>query len=249
MFKGHCEWFYGIGLLACLVSAPVVAQSWDTQLNDGSRIEVDVTTNKATHYGADGSVVPLWDGVHELQDGRTVIVRDGVMVPNREVLGLRQEPWRQEDFIQQGFLACDKLVRKACGLGDECADTEGCRHAHSLREYADQESAESTQPGYGARFVEVPGQCRDALANEELFPACNKELLGGEPTPCAKLVRMICGEQQQCGDSASCQAVKDLLDREYDERLTNGDGEGEVPTSVQCREALTDNQFSVPCAH
>ena len=45
-----------------------------------------------------------------------MIVRDGVMVPNREVLSLRHEPWREEDFIQQGFLACDKLVRKACGL-------------------------------------------------------------------------------------------------------------------------------------
>ena len=247
MFRRYSARKSLLGFLVCLLAFPVLAQSWDSKLYDGSRIEVDVSTNKATHYGADGSVVPLWNGVHELEDGRTVIVRDGVMVPNQEVLSLRREPWREEDFIQKGFLACDKLVRKACGLGDECAGATGCGHARSLRSYAEQELEESSKPGFGARFVEVPGQCRDAMLNEALFPPCNKELAGGELTPCAQLVRRICGDQQQCAERASCRAVRDLLEREYDERLTAGNPEAAEPTSKQCREALADNQFSIPC--
>lgn len=248
MFRRYSGCKFLLGFLVCLPASPVVAQSWDSQLYDGSRIEVDVSTNKATHYGADGSVVPLWNGVHELEDGRTVIVRDGVMVPNREVLSLRQEPWREEDFIQQGFLACDKLVRKACGLADECADASGCGHARSLRTFAEQELEESSKPGFGARFAAVPAQCRDALLNETLFPPCGKEFAGGELTPCAQLVRRICGDQQQCRERASCQAVRDLLEREYDERLANGSMDAAEPTSEQCRMALADDQFAVPCA-
>ena len=247
MFEGYSVCRFSIGFLVCLLASPVSAQSWDSQLYDGSRIEVDVTTNKATLYGEDGSVVPLWDGVHELENGRTVIVRDGVMVPNREVLNMRREPVREEDFIQQGFLACDKLVHKGCGLADECADSSGCRHARSLRSFAEQELEESSKPGFGARFAAVPAQCRDALLNETLFPPCNKELDGGELTPCAQLVRRICGDQQQCSERAACQAVRDLLEREYDERLANGTMEAVEPTSEQCAVALADEEFATPC--
>lgn len=247
MFERDFVWMLGMGLVVCLWAAPAIAQSWDSQLVDGSRIKVDVTTNKATHYGPDGSVVPLWDGVHELEDGRTVTVRDGVMVPNLEVLNLRSEPRPEETRIQEGLAVCDKLVRKACGLGDECADAAGCGHAQSLREYAEQERDEADKPGYGTRFFAVPGQCRDGLANEALFPACNKGLSGGQPTPCGELVAQVCGDQQQCSASASCIMARELLEREYGERLDAGDGETPAPTSELCREAMSDQGVSRPC--
>ena len=85
------------------------------------------------------------------------------------------------------------------------------------------------------------------MLNETLFPPCNKELAGGELTPCAQLVRRICGDQQQCGERAACQAVRDLLEREYDERLANGGMEAAEPTSEQCGVALADDQFAAPC--
>jgi hypothetical protein len=228
---------------------PVSSRTWEGELYGGGRVEVDTATNKPVYHGPEGAQVPLWDGVHQLQDGRTITVRDGVMVPNEQVLDLRHGFAKEEGFVGETESSCEQLVRKVCGFADECSDAPGCAHARQLRQFAREELDERSEPGYSARFIEVPGQCREALRNEELFQPCNKDLAGGKPTPCAKLVAKVCGDRGQCAGRPSCGPAKQLLDREYAERLASPDtGADEVPTSVQCRQALEDDGFFSACS-
>jgi hypothetical protein len=59
-------------------------------LPDGTRVEVDTTTRKAWRVEG-GERTPLWDGVHRMEDGSVVIVRDGTVVPNETMI----QTWRQ----------------------------------------------------------------------------------------------------------------------------------------------------------
>ena len=67
------------------LSLPVQADDWGARLSDGSGVEVDASTHRAWRL-EDGRRTPLWDGVHRLEDGSVVIVRDGVAVPNPDML-------------------------------------------------------------------------------------------------------------------------------------------------------------------
>lgn len=244
----HRHLTLSLSLVALVGSAPVFADTWSGELSRGGQIEVDPATNKPWISTPEGAHVPLWDGVHRLQDGSTVTVREGVMVPNEEVLRLRDDYRPEKAFVGEAGSACDKLVRKVCGFENECSDAQGCAHAKQLQQFADEEMQERTRPGFASRFVEVPGQCREALQNAEYFKPCNKGLAGGKPTPCAELVNKVCGDVDQCGSAVSCQPAKDLLNREYAERLSSSEpGGGEAPTSGQCRQALKDSGFFAPC--
>lgn len=224
------------------------AGTWGSNLQGGGHIEVDSTTNKATLYNQQGASVPLWDGVHRLEDGSTVIIRDGVMVPNEEVLELRDE-WSREQRVasEQGQAVCTKLVRKVCGLGDECASSPACTLARQLREFAEEEERERARPGFSARFLELPGQCREGLDKEAYFKPCNKETSGGERTPCAQLVSKVCGVQGGCAKTDSCGMARSLLDREYEERLAAEDPHASVPGSEICEQALSQGGYFSAC--
>jgi hypothetical protein len=239
-----------LSLPILIVTGPgaLLAQTWTSELYDGARLEVDTTTNKPRLYSPDGAEVPLWDGVHQLRDGTTVTVREGVMVPNEQVLELRDQYPRKEGFVGEAELACQQLVRKACGFDDECSDAVVCAHARQLRQFADEELQERERPGFSARFIETPSQCREALQNEAYFKPCNKGQQGGKPTPCAELVTKVCGDGDQCATRAACRPAKDLLDREYKERLSSATPGTESPASGQCRQALQDNGFFAACS-
>lgn len=72
-------------LLSWLPLAPVMAADWQGTLPDGSQVEVDAITHRAWHR--EGSrLEPMWDGVHQLEDGSVVIVSRGTAVPTQQML-------------------------------------------------------------------------------------------------------------------------------------------------------------------
>ena len=246
----YCRHLFFISILVLGSTLPSVtawAGTWDSELRSGGRIEVDPTTNKARLYSPEGANVPLWNGVHQLQDGSTVIVRDGVMVPNEEVLDLRDDWARDQRIAEEGKGYCGILVRKACGFDNECSDASICGQARQLLQFAEEERQERSRPGFSARFLELPGQCREALENESYFKPCNKDTSGGEPTFCAQLVHKVCGTEDACGDTQICVTVRELLDREYRERLTSEGPGGFAPSAEICQKALTETSFFPDC--
>ena len=99
--------------LALVVCGTVSAQvpSWQGRLQDGSRVEVDPRTNRPTVYNRQGVATQLWDGVHRLQDGSSITVRSGVMVPNTDVVQLRERTRLARPFVDAGASPCVVLVR------------------------------------------------------------------------------------------------------------------------------------------
>ncbi|MBK5966229.1 hypothetical protein CCR95_19605 [Thiocystis minor] len=153
-------------LLSWLSLAPVMAADWQGTLPDGSRVEVDASTHRAWHR--DGNrVVPLWDGVHQLEDGSVVIVRDGTAVPTTGML----ETWvpSSEEESPRVSSACDDLIKGVCGADNRCATSQACGLAHQLAEMAAGKSAKVM--GADAR-IKTGDQCREALANP-FFVRCD----------------------------------------------------------------------------
>ncbi len=68
-----------------------------------------------------GESQPLWDGVHQLDNGAVIIVRDGVVVMDAELLESHE---RQQREMEQ--VACMQLVRKVCGIHNECQQHPAC---------------------------------------------------------------------------------------------------------------------------
>jgi len=228
-------------------SAASVADNWSSKLQDGSRIEVDPSTNKAIIHSPQGAEVPLWDGVHQLANGSTVTVRSGVMVPNEQVLGLRDEYRGDQAFEQQGPALCRILVRKVCGFHDECGDGSVCAQARQLLEFSEQELQEQAAPGYSSRFIETPSQCREALQRETYFVPCNKGRIRGERTACGVLADRVCGAQEQCAGSLSCIPAQQLVDMEFEERLAAENPDAPTPSTRQCQQGLENDAFFLAC--
>ncbi|QGU32372.1 hypothetical protein [Thermochromatium tepidum] len=145
------------------------AADWSARLSDGSRVEVDAATRRA--WRLDGAQrTPLWDGVHRLDDGSVVIVRDGVAVPNPEMLETWNEaPPHRAREPKQDTAPCLELVSRVCGEGgrSDCAGSEPCRLARELLEMSkeplpleDEIQAESS----------IGAQCREAMANPFFTP-------------------------------------------------------------------------------
>ncbi len=218
------------------------AQYWEGQLVDGSQIRVDPNTNKAVIQSPRGSSAPLWDGVHKLQDGSTVTVRSGVMVPNPDVLDLRQSEPKAQELASEGMRLCTKLVRKVCGFGNECSTSFQCKTARQLAQFALEEQREQTASGSN-RFLETPGQCREALARTDFFAPCKS----GEATSCGRLQTKVCGATNQCANQPACKTAQRLVDQELNERLEAESPGGKVPTSGQCETALLNDQLFSAC--
>jgi hypothetical protein len=157
----------------CLLglSLPSQAADWRARLPDGSGVEVDVDTRRAWRL-EDGQRTPLWDGVHRLDDGSVVIVRDGVAVPNPEMLETWNEaPPRRPRDLEQDTRPCLELVKRVCGEGAggsaACAGSEPCRLARELLEM----SAESLPVEAEIQAESSVGtQCREAMTNAFFAP-------------------------------------------------------------------------------
>ncbi len=113
-------------LLLISLSSQAEDAFWQGALKDGSQITIDPTTNKVTRSWQ-GEAGLLWDGVHQLDNGAVIIVRDGIVVRDQAILGLQQEQERQQ--LDE---ACVLLVRKVCGPRDECDSHPACDPARQL---------------------------------------------------------------------------------------------------------------------
>jgi hypothetical protein len=224
----------------------VFGQQWTNRLQDGSRIYVDPNTNKATIINKQGLATPLWDGVHRLQDGSSITVRDGVMVPNADVLKLRRTFPPQGSSFVEGLSPCVELQRKVCGLYEECADHHACAQAKQLVQFEKDEERER-KTGAAFSFREMPDKCRLALQDTDMFASCPEKRMGSKPTPCEELVIKVCGTRNQCAQQPACAPAKQLMDREYQERITALSSNSPTYTTGQCRTALGDKQFFIPC--
>ena len=233
---------------ALLLAAPSVYGQWESRLQDGRRIEVDPRSNRATVQSPEGVVTPLWDGVHRLEDGSTVIVREGLMVPNIDILRLRREAPGQtgRQFVVQRASPCVTLVRKVCGLYEECAAQGACSHAKQLRAIELEEQREHAT-AYSGALMETPSQCAEALQDEEFFVPCGLRRRERSETSCQRLVARVCGSRNQCGDRPGCPLAKQLMDMEHQERLTSINAEAITDAGRHCRDVSTDREIFAPC--
>lgn len=212
-------------LLPLAVSAD--SPSWQGKLQDGSQISIDSNTNKVTR-STEGVVSPLWDGVHKLDNGAVIIVRDGAVVKDQVVIEAQQE--QERDRLNA---ACMQLVKKVCGMHNECDSRPACDPARQLLAM---EHSELNSSWSGA-ILESSTHCLEALGNEDFFQACDRRL-PGQVTPCEKLRKRVCGSDDQCLSREACDAANQLISMEQQD-LHSVPG-GFTYASAQCRDALAD---------
>lgn len=239
--------------LACLLAGTTLLCSarttgagepgtWSRAGGRGEAISIDPATQRATVTGADGASRPLWDGVHRLEDGRTLIIRSGVAVQDVDMSASKREPMRiQEDA--EGVSPCVALIRRVCGLTDECGKEDACDLARQLLQFEEEERQERPDipPQTALR------QCRDALSSPTSFPGCPANVALSEDSPCKSLLRRVCGKANECGDSPPCKAARQLAEMEIEERLSAAHPELNPRAAGQCTQALLDKEFFLPC--
>ncbi|RDH86546.1 MAG: hypothetical protein DIZ77_04155 [endosymbiont of Seepiophila jonesi] len=202
---------------------------------DGSRITIDPITNKATR-SSEGVSSQLWDGVHRLDNGAVIIVRDGVVVRDAILLESQQQQQMEEERE-----ACTLLVRKVCGQHDECRGHPACNPARQLL-VLEQEEAQQQWDG---RARESSRLCLDALTQNDYFQTCTKRPTGTPSTSCEVLRQKVCGTRLQCAGTQACDLANQLLLMEMDEQVLSPDIF--TQTGAQCREALGNPDLFSRC--
>lgn len=207
--------------------------SWQGALQDGSHISIDPHTNKVTRT-VDGGATPLWDGVHRLDNGAVIIVRDGVVMKDMAIIEAQKE--QNRDRLNA---ACMQLVKKVCGVHDECDAYPACDPARQLLAMEHEELNES-----GA-VLETSTHCLEGLDNNQFFKACDKRQTE-EKTICEKLQMRVCGEESQCSEREACAAAKQLVSMEQQDIHTVPDGF--TYATAQCQDALaSESKFFRSC--
>jgi len=234
------------GVLLLLSLSPVRAAddpgAWSRATQQGRAITIDPRTHRATVSGADGQDRPLWDGVHRLDDGRTLIIRSGVVVEDVDMSASRHAPMVIHEDADS-VSPCVALGRRVCGLNGECAEAAACGLARQLLRFEEEERRE--RPDIPPQTV--LRQCRDALNNPATFPGCPANAALSEDSPCRALLRRVCGKDNQCGGTPACKAATQLADMEIEERLSAAQPELNPRSAGQCTQALLDQDFFVPC--
>lgn len=236
-------------LLLCL-PALLHADPWTRNMMDGSMVRIDPNTHVATHF-SNGGTTQLWDGVHETQNGAVLIVKDGVVISGLADGGAAPAPDEkkkpEKDGEQVADVAdpsCVSLVIKVCGFDGECNNSTACSPARQLLQLETEESFRGSADG----VAELAHQCRDALANEHYFTACNAQPPAPKMTDCAGLVESVCGTSGACNDNPGCDPAKQLQEMETGERWANQRRpDRPIRTSQQCRKALDGDPFFAPC--
>jgi len=230
-------------LLAFMLLLPgaLPVHAWTGALPQGGELRVDPDTRRAWRVEGD-TARPMWDGVHRLEDGSVVIIRDGTAVPSEQMLNAWES--RPERVDELEGRPCEQLERRVCGPGDECRASAGCLNARRLLNL-EREAQRRAPFDAGARpETEVADQCRAALA-DPAFPACSKGVDAAIVTHCQTLVERVCGADGHCSKSPACPPARQLLDQEDRERTGASPG-AVTPSGAQCRDAL-GNAFFAPC--
>lgn len=221
------------------LSPTLWAEGWSGTLRDGTQLRVDPETRRALRDQG-GSQRPMWDGVHYLDDGSMVIIRDGTAVPTRQML----ETWDAGPAPQaaQATPECDRLVQRVCGPQDACGQSGPCLAARKLLQEAVSTAADSA-PGAAAGASEAA--CAKALS-DPAFPVCTQVARGAAVSDCTRLVERVCGADGRCAKAPACDPARQLLGLESEERSAGGDPGALTAAGDQCREAMT-NPFFKPC--
>jgi hypothetical protein len=232
-------WLGAVVALGLSAPRPVPAGSWTGTLQDGSVLQVDPSTHRPMRY-YDGGVAPLWDGTHRLEDGSVVIVRDGSVVPTEGMMDTwAAEPGSKPEMRER---YCEQLVRKVCGFGDECARAQPCVLAQQLLRMERDEQRRAPLGSGPYPHTTSSGDCLDALSNPA-FPACKASVPVLKETSCKKLVDRVCGDNDRCATSQSCDAARQLLRMETEERLESADPEAKTPMGAECDRAEGNPYF------
>jgi len=157
-----------------ILSSPVNAEDPSTigGMGGGGVVRMDPNTQKPTHHSDQGSV-PLWDGVHRMDDGSVVIVKGGVVVKDERVLD-KVTQQQANDPVAAKPSDCMDLVKKLCGAQNECASNPGCSPARQMLSLEEDEIRSRTADGFSTVNLETTRQCREALHDESYFARCEK---------------------------------------------------------------------------
>jgi hypothetical protein len=160
--------------LMALFMLPAIADQWSSTLQGGGIVTVDPESNRAS-ITRDGVTTPLWNGIHRMQDGSSLIVNRGVAVPTQPILESRRLPapetreWQDVNIV--GYSPCEQLVRQVCGRQNQCADVEACDPANQLLDMEQQERRDSDNPNL---MTYTSGQCLNAMKDREYFSPCTR---------------------------------------------------------------------------
>jgi hypothetical protein len=229
--------------LALLMSlTETAADDWRGQLRRGGEITVDPSTHRALRdYG--GIQRPMWDGVHHLDDGSTVIIRDGIAVPTEQMYEAWSSGSRPEPAFEERY--CDQLVRKTCGFDNACNNSAACMQARSLLAAEGRQQRDLPITAGSHPTTAAGEECHEALS-DPAFPACGSLEAAGGSSRCRDLVDRVCGSAGECAATQGCDAARQLLRMETEERLVNDDPAALSRTGEQCLEAMS-NPFFPPC--
>ncbi|MEJ2591240.1 MAG: hypothetical protein P8178_07560 [Candidatus Thiodiazotropha sp.] len=219
-----------LSLLLVLVPLAAVADggSWQGYLQDGSQVRIDPATNKAIRT-MDGESTPLWDGVHQLNNGAVIIVRDGVVVRDENIIEAQQAQAR--DRLNA---ACMQLVKKVCGPHNECQSHPACDPARQMLAL----ERDELNGSWSGSVLESSTHCLEALGNETYFQACAYRKPSSSPTPCERLVVHVCGEDNRCAGAQGCNAAHQLVGMEQQDIYNAPEGKVSS-TSEQCSDLLS----------
>ena len=252
------------------VSGWLQAAEWSAPLQSGGQVTVDPRTNRPTVL-RNGVETQLWDGVHRLQDGSTITVRSGTVVPNQAILNARSMPDhpRQADIESwlgtpiNGASPCEQLVERVCGAEGACSDYAACAPVRQLLKIEERERAASGQPG---SMSYASGQCKEADRDRAFFASCAgpddstgrsasqslpavQPSLQSSPSACNMLVDKVCGSDGACSAREACNLARQLMTMAKQQRARSSFTS--VPqdnaAESQCREALLDEELFARC--
>lgn len=231
----------GVGLV--LLGGGARGESWSGTLRDGSTLRVDPETHRPMRQ-YEGGTAPLWNGVHQLDDGSVVIVREGAAVPTEPMIRAWGSAGAPPSTLTDRY--CDLLIRKACGFHQECSVDQPCVLARQLLRMETDELRRAPISAGAHPQTEASVRCHESLADEGGFPVCAKARPNDKETPCRILVERVCGASNQCAQGPACDPARQLLKMELEERLVGANPDALTPTGQQCEE-VKDSEFFTPC--
>jgi hypothetical protein len=226
--------------LALLCVTVGAAEAWTGATPDGAEVRVDPGTRRATRIQGD-QAVPLWDGVHRMDDGSVVIIRRGTVIPNAQMLDTWAAGAAQPDPLDGR--PCEQLERRACGRDQACGSSAACLKARTLLNVAREEQRRLPIGVKADPDVGTNGRCAAALTAPDL-ETCGADRPAGGARPCTDLVERVCGADQRCAASPACPPARQLLAQEQTEQPAESGAL--TPSATQCQEALASSFFA-PC--
>jgi hypothetical protein len=175
-----------LAIIALLLSAPA-AYPWTSQLQGGGEIVVDPDTRRPV-FIQNGVQTQLWDGVHRLDDGSVVTVKEGRVVPTQQMLDAPSAAPETDDATQEptaeaeppldgrapppagdlgGASRCEVLVLRMCGADRRCSRSPACLAARQLGELEREERIRGAGP---EAMLAIAAQCEEAAASAFFEP-------------------------------------------------------------------------------